>query len=133
MKWVIDSSAWIELLTEGPKAKEVAVTIEAADALVVPAAVLAEVHHWLLQETDPARALVAVASLRQGEMVPVDESLAMKSAELAHDQGIGVIQAMVVATARQRNARVLSMDPALARLAEVEWIVPGKKKKKDKA
>lgn len=132
MKWVIDSSAWIELFTEGPKAEEVAAVIGSAEGLVVPAPVLAEVHRWLLEASDPGRALVAVASMRQGEGVPIDESIAMECAELADKEGIGIIQSMVVCAARRRGARVLSMDPALARLAEVEWLVPAKRKKKHK-
>lgn len=40
---VIDSSAWLEYLANGPNASEFAPAIEAVDRLVVPALVIVEV------------------------------------------------------------------------------------------
>ena len=59
---VVDSSGWIEVFTDGPKADRFLAVLEQDDLLVVPAISLLEVFKWVLREHSEARWLTLTAS-----------------------------------------------------------------------
>lgn len=67
---VVDSSAWLEYLADGPNASYFATAIEAPEHLVVPSITLLEVFKVILRQRSENEALQAVALMQQGEVGP---------------------------------------------------------------
>jgi len=134
VKIVIDSYAWIELFKgsiNGNKVKEV---LESADELYTPDTVLAEVARKYVRE-DTAKDVVN-ARLEQiganSSIVCLDSKLAYESAkcylELSDNarknkfNTPSLFDAIVLATARVLNAKVLTGDQHFKSLPETIWI-----------
>ena len=56
------------------------------------------------------RAVTAVAALRHSTIVSVDESLALDAADLALRHRLAMADALVYATARRHDARLITTD-----------------------
>ena len=56
---VVDSSGWIEVFTDGPKAGPFLDVLDAEAALIVPVISILEVFKWVLREHSEAQAIQA--------------------------------------------------------------------------
>lgn len=79
---VVDSSGWLEYFADGANAQFFAPAVEDVAQLVVPTLSLYEVFKRVLQQRDRHEALKAVALMRQGRIVDLDETLALQAASL---------------------------------------------------
>ncbi len=118
---VIDSSAWIEYLGDGPSAGEFAHVIENCDELVVPVMTLYEVFKRVCQIADEARALNAVATMLRGRVVELSASLSMDAARMSLDTGLGMADSIILATARAENAVLWTQDADFAGMPGIEY------------
>jgi predicted nucleic acid-binding protein len=118
---VVDSSAWLEYLADGPNASFFAPAIEAVDELLVPAVVVYEVFRRVLQQRGEDAALQAVALLHQGEIVDVDSALALFAARLGAEHKLPLADSLVYAAARLRGALLWTQDSDFKELAEVRF------------
>lgn len=118
---VVDSSAWLEYLANGPNAGHFAPVIEAVDELLVPAVVIYEVFRRVLPQRGEDAGLQAVALLHQGEIVAVDSALALYAARLGAEHKLPLADSLVYATARLRNAILWTQDADFAQLPAVRY------------
>ncbi len=118
---VIDSSAWLEYLANGPNASEFAPAIEAVDRLVVPALVITEVLRRL--DTVGQRQVVpeVLAHMRQGRIVVFDDHLAVDAAVVGRRHGLALADSVVYATALAVEGVVWTQDEDFEPLAQVEY------------
>ena len=107
---VVDSSAWLEYLANGPNAAFFAPAIEKVEELLVPAIVLYEVARRVLQQRGEDAALQAAALLHQGEIVAVDSALALYAARLSLEHKLPLADSLVYATSRLREATLWTQD-----------------------
>ncbi len=121
---VVDSCGWLEALTAGPLADVYREAIEstAPRNVFVPAVVLYEVYKVVKARRGEAVALEAALRLRQHPLVPMDEALAMQAADAAIAHGLAMADALVFASARRCNARLLTSDADLKGLPGVHFI-----------
>ncbi len=118
---VVDSSAWLEYLANGPNAGHFAPVIEAIDDLLVPAIVLYEVFRRVLQQRGEDAALQAAALLHQGEVVAVDSALALYAARLGPEHKLPLVDSLTYATSRAREATLWTQDADFKGLPEVRY------------
>jgi predicted nucleic acid-binding protein len=118
---VVDSSAWLEYLTNGPNASFFAPAIEAVSDLLVPAIVLYEVFRRVVQQRGEDAALQAAALLHQGEIVPVDSALALYGARLGVEHKLPLADSLVYATSRLRKAMLWTQDADFKDLPDVRF------------
>jgi predicted nucleic acid-binding protein len=118
---VVDSSAWLEYFANGPNAGEFAAAIEATGDLVVPTISIFEVFKRILQQVDEGAALKAVALMRQGQVVDLDESIALNAAKLSLDLHLPMADSIILATARRYNAIVWTQDSDFKNIKEAEY------------
>jgi toxin FitB len=78
---VVDSSAWIEFFVDGPNARVFERPIRDTKALLVPSVVVLEVYRHVLRQRGREQALVAAATMRQGQAIELDEALAIEAAD----------------------------------------------------
>ena len=118
---VVDSSAWLEYLADGPGAERFATAIEATDDLVVPSICLLEVFEAVLRQRGESDALQAVALMQQGRVVELDAELALSAAKVGHDCKLALADSVVYATALQVGAVLWTQDADFDALADVKY------------
>lgn len=122
---VVDSSAWIEFLVDGPNARWFAKAIEDVDTLLVPSVCLLEVYRWVLRRRGREAALQVAAAMRQGRVVDLDESLAIEAAELSASLKLPLADGIIYATARVHDALLWTQDPDFEGLESVRYRASG--------
>ena len=119
---MVDSSGWIEFFTDGLQANDFAPAIEASTLLIVPSLSLLEVFQWVLKEHGESAAIQATALMQRGHVVELSAQLALEAAQLGLAHHLPMADSVILATARQHKARLLTMDSDFAELSDVVWI-----------
>jgi predicted nucleic acid-binding protein len=120
---VVDSSGWLEYFGDGANADFFAEPLADPAALVVPAISIFEVFKRVLAQRGEAAALQAAALMQQGQVQPLDASLAMLAARLSHELKLPMADSIMLATARQFDALLWTQDADFAGLPGVRYVV----------
>ena len=118
---VVDSTGWLEYLSDGPAAAFFAPAIERPSTLVVPTLSLFEVFKRVRQQRDESAALTAVALMRQGQVVELTESLAVSAANVSIQHRLPMADSIMYATARAHEATLWTLDVDFAHLPDVQY------------
>ena len=118
---VVDSSAWLEYLGDGPNAAEFAVPIEATENLVVPVLTLFEVFKRVYQLNGETTALNVIGIMLQGRVVDLTASLALDAARLSLETGLPMADSIILATARAEDAVLWTQDAHFEGCEKVEY------------
>jgi len=119
---VVDSCGWLEYFANGANADFFAPAVEDAASLVVPAISLFEVFKRVLQQRSENEALQAVAIMQQGQVVAVDETLALAAAKLSFDLKLPMADSLILATARAHAATLWTQDDDFEGIPGVQYI-----------
>ena len=119
---VVDSSGWIEVFTGGGQAEHFLALIADESSLVVPAITIFEVFKWVLREHGEAQAFQAAAAMQSGLVVDLDSRLSLAAAQLSHALQLPMADSIILATARDQQARLHTMDSDFRGIADVEWV-----------
>ena len=119
---VVDSSGWIEVFTNGAQAEHFVALMADERALVVPAISIFEVFKWVLHEHGEAQAIQAAAVMQCGQVVDLDTRLALAAAQISHALQLPMADSIILATARDHQARLHTMDSDFRGIADVEWL-----------
>lgn len=123
MTVLIDSWAWIEYFKGTRSGARVRTYIEGDEDAIVSAVNVAEVYRWFLKDHDEPAAEDGRSVLRaRATIVPLDESIAVAAALARHVHRWGLGDAVVYATARARDARILTGDPDFKKLPDTIFI-----------
>lgn len=134
MKIVVDSWAWVEILKLSEAGRAAKDHIERAEEAFTPGLVLAELaRKYLREDVEPAvlkRWLQGISEAT--EVYGIDVGLAFESAKAsaelvdkARKEGLsrpGLGDALILATAREAQAKVLTGDPHFRGLRETIWL-----------
>lgn len=119
---VVDSSGWIKVFTDGRQADHFLDLMADAGSLVVPAITIFEVFKWVLREPGKAQAIQAAAAMECGQVVALDSRLALAAAQLSHALQLPMADSIILATARDQQARLHTMDSDFRGITDVEWL-----------
>lgn len=123
MTVLIDSWAWIEYLQgskAGARAREF---IDGESAAIISPVNIAEVWRWvLLRRTSPEAEATRRLMVRRCAVVDFTQSLGVEAAKLRHTLGLGLGDAIVYATTRAANAKLVTGDPDFETFTDVEFI-----------
>lgn len=119
---VVDSSAWLEYFTDGRNATAFARPIHATTRLVVPSVSLFEVFKRVMTQRGEDVALEAVAMMRQGRVVPLDDTLALEAARLSVEHRMPMADSAILATARAHRATLWTQDADFKDLPDVRYL-----------
>jgi len=78
---VIDTSGWLEILSDGPRADAVLSHLGSMADAVTPVIVVYEVYRWVKRVRGEEQALLAVAIFEQTKVVHLTPTLAMEAAD----------------------------------------------------
>jgi predicted nucleic acid-binding protein len=119
---VVDSSGWLEYFADGPNADHFAPAIEHPQDLLVPTIVLYEVFKRVLQQRGEDDALQAVAVMHQARIVDITSDIALSAAQLSIALSVPMADALILAAARQADARLLTQDSDFAAIDGVDYV-----------
>ena len=118
---VVDSSCWLEYFAGSSVGDAVSPAIEDLANLVVPTITIYEVFKKLLIETDEDRALLAVAHMKQGQVVELDGDIAIYSAKVGKDFQLAMADSIIYATALKYSCKLWTQDKHFRDLVGVEY------------
>ncbi len=110
MKQVVDSSGWLEFFADGSNAVAFAEPLATPADLIVPVITIYEVFKVVMRQRGENAALQAIALMRQGTVVDLDESIALSAAKLSLMHKIPMADSIVLATAQQFQALLWTQD-----------------------
>ena len=119
---VVDSCGWLEYLADTAYASQYARAIENTDDLIVPSICIAEVFKKVLKERGEDTAFKAIAIMKQGHVVALDEIIALSAGKISAQHAIPMADSIVYATAACTGASVLTQDNDLRGLPGVKMI-----------
>lgn len=119
---LLDSSAWIELLVQGPHHRRFEAIARDRARLIVPSIVVFEVTRWARQKLGPAGAWASRALLAEGTQVPLDARIAESAAGQALAHRLATADAIIYGTALAEGATVHTMDHHFKGLPGVEYV-----------
>lgn len=119
---LIDSSGWIEYFLDDPRASSFEKYILQTDTLLVPTIVSFEVYRHLLRKIEEKEVLFAVTQMGKGNVIPLNQELALYAAELSLKHDLATADSIVYATALAHNSKILTLDNDFRKLPGCEVI-----------
>lgn len=107
---LVDSSGWLEYLTDGKNAKFFAPVIENTDELIVSVINIYEVYKKVLAEKDENTAIQVAGLMQQAKVVDVTPSIAIQAAKFSSEFNIPMADSIIYATARMNDAVLWTQD-----------------------
>jgi predicted nucleic acid-binding protein len=119
---VVDSSGWIEFFADGPLASTYAKHLKDLSRLATPTIVLYEVYKKIKRERSEEDALSAISVMNRTTVVPLTESIALLAADLGLKHSLPMADAIVYATAAEKQCNLVTSDGHFEKLAGVTFI-----------
>ena len=107
---LIDTSAWVEWLIASPTGEAVATHLPEQSDWLVPTMVQLELAKWLTREVGEDKADQVIAYTQLCHVVPLDTEIALAAAETCRAHKLATADAIVLATARARDATLITCD-----------------------
>jgi predicted nucleic acid-binding protein len=116
---VVDSSGWLEYLTEGEKAEAFAPYLADDRVVIVPSVVIYEVRKILALKKSKTLADMFISNALRRTIASFDDDLAVKSAELSVGYKLAMADAIIYATANHFQVELITADSHFANLPGV--------------
>jgi predicted nucleic acid-binding protein len=123
---VVDSSAWLSYFAGDKNALAFAAAIENLEQLLVPSITLTEVFRNVLRQRDEDSALIAIAHMRQGKVIPLDAELAIDAGNYGVLHKLPLADSIIFASAKKHNATLWTQDADFKGLPGVKFIPANK-------
>jgi predicted nucleic acid-binding protein len=118
----VDSSGWLEYLTDDANADRFAPYVAGNFHVIVPTIVVYEVYKKLLMESGQSAADGFASDAMRRTVVPLDDLLAISAAQISLDHRLPMADAIIYASAIAQNAELVTGDPHFGGLPGV--IIP---------
>jgi predicted nucleic acid-binding protein len=119
---VIDSSGWIEYFADAENADFFAKPIEQTNEIILPTISIYEVFKHVLREEGRAKALKAIAYMKQGQIIDLSASLAIEAAKISHSLKIPMADNIILTTAHSCEAQLWTQDADFKEIDGVHYI-----------
>jgi predicted nucleic acid-binding protein len=126
---LVDSSGWLEYLSDGPNAAFFEKPLAVPDELIVPTLCLYEVFKVVLRERGENDAIQAAALMRQNRLVELTGPIALLAARLSLDHKIPTADSIVAATAALHKATIWTQDDDFKNFKDVKYIQKKKERR----
>lgn len=110
---IVDSCGWLEWFTNGVLADEYERYLADQENLAMPAIILFEVYKVLKREVGEERALIAAGYMKNSNIIPLDETLALAAADISLQESLAMADAIIVAAARAHSCKIITSDSDL--------------------
>jgi len=107
---LVDTSAWIEWLIGSPTGDKLTGQLPQQSDWLVPTMVQLELAKWLTREVGEDKADQVIAFTQVCQVIPLDTEIALAAAEACRTHRLATADAIIFATARLRDATLLTCD-----------------------
>ncbi|NJD38790.1 MAG: type II toxin-antitoxin system VapC family toxin [Geobacter sp.] len=121
MKQVVDSSGWLEFFADGPNAAAFAAPLAKPADLIVPVITIYEVFKAVFRQRGEHEALQAIALMRQGTVIDLNEQIALLAAKLSLTYKTPMADSIILATAQQYQAQLWTQDDDFQNIPGVRY------------
>jgi len=118
---LVDSSGWLEYLSDGKNAKLFAPAIEKTEELIVSTINIYETYKKILLERDESSAIQVVGLMQQAKVIEVSSTISIQAAKLSYERKIPMADSLIYTTAKQNNAIVWTQDIDFKELDDVKY------------
>ncbi len=118
---LVDSSGWLEYLSDGKNAKLFAPAIEKTEELIVSTINIYEIYKKILLERDESSAIQVVGLMQQAKVIEVSSTISIQAAKLSYERKIPMADSLIYTTAKQNNAIVWTQDIDFKELDDVKY------------
>ena len=122
MTRLVDTSAWIELLSGSALVPLIRAELPAPGDWLVPTIVQFELSKWSRREMSEDRAREAIAFSTTCAVIELDTAIALLAAELGARYRLSIADAVIYATASAFEAELLTCDRHFEGLPGVRYI-----------
>jgi predicted nucleic acid-binding protein len=121
---LIDSYGWIEYFTEGTLAESYAPYVEKVDDenYLTPTIVVYEVYRKIKNLQGEQKALEAFAQMSRTRILELTSAISLKAADISINLKLGTADAIILATAQEYDAEIVTSDKHLKDLERVKFI-----------
>jgi len=119
---LVDSWAWIEYFKGSSLATKAREIIESSQKILLSTINASEIYHFLLKNKPAEAEKLIKFVLSSSFIIPLDSSIALKAAKIKYDKKIGLADAIVIATAEENNAMILTGDDDFKDIKNVIYI-----------
>ncbi len=118
---ILDSSAWIECLDDGPNTPHFKPILLKLPDLIVPSIVITEVRKVALRERGVAKADEVTRSLCSAQVVALDEPLSIAAADLHAKHGLPLADSLIYAVTLATRSTLWTQDADFEGLPRVRY------------
>ena len=118
---ILDSSAWLECLEDGPNTIHFGPILLKLPDLIVPNIVLTEVRKVTLKQRTVAKADEVTQSMLSGIVIPIDEAIAIAAADLFIKHKLPLADSLIYAVTLALNATLWTQDDDFEGLPNVRY------------
>ncbi len=118
---LVDSSAWLEYLANGPNAEYFSAPLEDTGNLLVPTICIYEVFKAVLRQRGEDAALQTAALMKQGTTIDLTDELALQAANISIEYRIPMADSIILATARAHEAVLWTQDQDFKSIENVNY------------
>ena len=123
MTVLIDSWTWIEYWSGGAHSVQAAKHIEGSEMALASTINLTETFFWVLKHYGEKRAEEKRETLKKRcFLIPVDDPIAVEAARLKLKLKTSLADSLILATARSREAKVVTGDPDFKQIPDAIFI-----------
>ena len=119
---VVDSSGWLQFLTDGPLAEQYARRLCLPASVITPTIIMYEVYKHSKRLRGEDGALDAVAAMQKTRVVELNDELALIAADLSIELKLPMADAIILATARLHEAEIVTSDADFDGIPGVTYI-----------
>jgi toxin FitB len=118
---LVDSSGWIEYLTDSPRADLFALPIEQRNQLLVPTIALFEVHKILSRRLNAELVDRCLNVMRLGRVLDLTDTRAVAASKASQAHGLALADAAMYSMALEFNAQFWTQDVDYQGLLQVQF------------
>jgi predicted nucleic acid-binding protein len=122
---VVDSCGWLEYFADGINAAFFAPAIQDVDQLIVPTLCVYEVFKVVKVQRGKQAALHVVSMLYSGQILPLNDELALHAAEVSLEYRLPMADSIIYASARSQDATLWTQDEHFKDLPGLKYIEKG--------
>jgi predicted nucleic acid-binding protein len=122
---VVDSCGWLEYFADGSNAAFFAPAIQDVDQLIVPTLCVYEVFKVVKVQRGKQAALHVVSMLYSGQILPLNDELALHAAEVSLEYRLPMADSIIYASARSQDATLWTQDEHFKDLPGLKYIEKG--------
>lgn len=119
---VIDSSAWLEYLSDGVNADYFTPPIQDPLHLITPTICFYEVFKRVFSQFGEERALQAISIMSTGMISDLNQQIAIEAALISVELKLAMADSIILATARAHNATLWTQDVHFKGLEGVNYL-----------